>query len=205
MIFFLRDADEGGGMMMIRRWSQIALGAGLFSAAGSALAGQASPDAAALVAGTAGKWKGELQYRDYESNRWEGLPMEVTVAVQPDGVTTLRTARYDDGPKTGFVTITTASLVDPAAATLSYATLRKGRALDSGQARITAVTPGKDPEHWTLVTAEERIDGNGKAQVRETTVREGDRLTTLKEVDPLGDGKTEWLPRNRTLLTRVGS
>jgi hypothetical protein len=193
-----------GRGMMVRLRSQVAFGAALVATAASGLAAQAAPDAAALLAGTVGKWKGELQYRDYRSNRWEGLPMEVTVAVQPDGVTSLRTARYDDGPKAGFVTITTASLVDPAAATLSYATLRKGRALDSGQARIIAVTPGKDPEHWTLVTAEERIDGNGKAQVRETTIRDGDRMTTLKEVDPLGDGKTEWLPRNRTLLTRVG-
>ena len=161
-----------------------------------------TPNAETLIAGTQGQWRGALQYRDYQSNKWMGLPVEVTVVAQPDGVTTIRTARYDDGPKTGIVTITTVSLIDPKAATESYASFRKGRAVDTGSAVITAVT-ASDATHWTIVTTEKRTDGNGPAQVRETMTRDGATLTTLKEVDPENDGTVGWLPRNRTVLTRV--
>lgn len=187
-------------------WDRASL---LVALAASAVAGEATSastnnvDAAALVAGTAGKWTGELQYRDYQTNSWQGLPVEVVIAVQPDQVTTVRTARYDDGPQTGFVTITTTAMIDPSAATSSYASFRKGRAVDSGQARITAITPGRDALRWSIVTIETRKDGNSIAQVRETTTRDGNVLTTLKEVDPVDDGKAEWLPRNRSVLTKV--
>ena len=161
------------------------------------------PTAQLLVAGTQGQWRGELQYRDYQSNQWMGLPVEVAVVAQPDHVTTVRTARFDDGPKTGIVTITTVSLIDPTVATENYASFRAGRAVDTGSAHIDRVEAGTDLDHWTIVTTEKRIDGNSMAQVRETTTRDGDQLMTLKEVNPDDDGKDIWLPRNRTVLTRV--
>ncbi|WP_404368921.1 hypothetical protein AB5I39_15700 [Sphingomonas sp. MMS24-J45] len=160
--------------------------------------------AAALLAGTAGRWQGELQYRDYQSNTWQGLPMTVTIAAQPDRVTTVRTAQFDDGPKTGIVTITTVNAVDPVAATLSYAAFRRSRPTDTGVEQISAAEAGADATHWKIVTMERRTDGNQVADVRETTTRDGDTLTTLKEVNPVEDGKDEWLPRNRSVLRRVG-
>jgi hypothetical protein len=66
-------------------------------------------------------------------------------------------------------------------------------------------TPPRDGTHWTIVTRENRIDGNSMAEVRETTTRDGAQMVTLKEVNPLDDGKDEWLPRNRTVLTFVGA
>jgi len=159
-------------------------------------------DAAAVaLAGTSGDWRGELQYRDYQSERWQGLPMTVTVAAQPDGVTTVRTAQYDDGPQTGIVTITTVTQIDSAASTASYAIFRKQRATDTGLSRVTAFTRGADSEHWTLVTIEARKDGNQMAQVRETTTRAGPEVIIQKDVNPDNDGRDEWLPRNRSLLT----
>ena len=47
-------------------------------------------------------------------------------------------------------------------------------------------------------------DDNRPATLRLTTVRDGDRVETLKEVDFLDDDKSEWLTRNRTRLTRTG-
>ena len=173
----------------------------LASATASASDEPATPQA--LLAGTAGKWHGELQYRDYQSNQWMGLPMEVDVVAQPDQVTTIRTARYDDGPKTGIVTITGVSIIDPKTATESYASFRKSRPMDTGIAHIDRVDIGSDAVHWTIVTTEKRVDGDSPAQVRETTTRNGDTLTTLKEVNPDKDGADTWLPRNRTVLTRV--
>ena len=174
------------------------------SAAASATPGDQSL-AASLLTETAGRWQGELQYRDYQSNTWQGLPMTVAVTAQPDQVTTIRTAQYDDGPQTGIVTITTTTLVDPVAATLSYAIFRKSRATDVGLSHLIEAKLGADRTHWTIVTIEMRKDGTDAAQVRETTTRDGDTMTTLKEVNPVDDGKDVWLPRNRSVLHRVGS
>jgi hypothetical protein len=165
----------------------------------------ANGQAAVLLSQTAGQWQGELQYRDYQSNTWQGLPMAVTIVAQPDGVTTVRTARFDDGPKTGTVTITTVALVDSTAATVAYASFRRGRPTDTGVTKIAGVTAGADAAHWTIVTTEQRIDGNMLAQVRETTTRAGDTMTTLKEVNPLDDKQDVWLARNRSVLRRIGS
>lgn len=159
--------------------------------------------AATLLAQTAGRWQGQLQYRDYQSNSWQGLPMTVTIAAQPDTVTTVRTALFDDGPKTGTVTITTISSVNPPAGTVSYAAARRGRAIDTGVARIDKVEQGADAMHWTIVTTETRKDGDQTAEVRETTTRDGDTLTTLKEVNPVNDKQDVWLPRNRSVLHRI--
>jgi len=156
----------------------------------------------ALLTGSAGQWRGELQYRDYQSNRWEGLPMKVQITNQPDQVTQIRTASFDDGPKVGFVYITTISQLDPATGMQAYAQFRKSRAVDQGSAQLR-VLAAQDARHWTIVATEQRRDGDSQAEVRETTTRNGDRLETLKEVNPLGDNKDEWLPRNRTVLTLV--
>ena len=156
-----------------------------------------------LLAATAGRWTGELQYRDYETNQWQGLPVKVVIVSQPDGVTTVRTAAFDDGPRTGTVWITTLVQVDPKAGRVVYANARKGRTLDSGSAALVLAAPAKDARHWVLIETELRQDGGGMAQVRETTTRDGDRMITLKEVNPVDDGKDEWLPRNRTVLTQV--
>ena len=157
------------------------------------------------LAGTAGRWQGELQYRDYQSDSWQGLPVTIEIGVQPDHATILRTASYDDGPRTGIVTITTATLFDATANEARYAILRRGRAIDTGAATIERFAPGADAAHWTLTTIEHRMDGNDRAQVRETTVRDGDEMVTTKSVNPDADGTDRWLPRNRTVLKRVAS
>ncbi|UVO49367.1 hypothetical protein M0208_02095 [Sphingomonas sp. SUN019] len=177
----------------------ILIGFGLLLSAAAA----SPPTIASLLAGTAGRWQGELQYRDYQSNKWEGLPVKVAIVAQPDALTTVRTAEFDDGPTTGLVWITTLSTIDPATGKESYASARKGKPFESGSAQLTLPSPPRDATHWTIVATDTRNDGNGMAKVRETTVRDGARMTTQKDVDPIGDGKDEWLPRNRTALTLI--
>jgi hypothetical protein len=179
----------------VRRF--ILIGFGLLLSA----AAPAPPTIASLLAGTVGHWQGELQYRDYESNKWEGLPVKVAIVAQPDGVTLVRTAEFDDGLKVGAVWITTLSTVDPATGKESYASARKGKPFESGAVQLTLASPPRDGTHWTIIATETRNDGGGMARVRETTVRDGARMTTQKDVDPVGDGNDEWLPRNRTVLT----
>ena len=171
--------------------------------AAPALAGAPSYEPAVLLNATQGQWQGELQYRDYQSNKWEGIPVKIAITVPGDGLTLVRTAAFDDGPKVGTVFITTLLIVDPAAQTINYAGARAGRAFESGSAKLSQPAPAKDAQHWVLVETALRRDGDSMAQVRETTTRDGDSMITLKEVNPVDDGKDEWLPRNRTVLTLV--
>ena len=172
---------------------------------GAALAAAAPPPGLAeLLAATAGDWQGELQYRDYQSNKWEGLPVKVKVTAQGDGVTVVRTAAFDDGPKTGTVYITTVTQLDPATGRESYAAFRKNREPDSGAVQLSLGSGPRDLTHWTIIATETRKDGDSLAAVRETTTRNGTSLVTLKEVDPVDDGVTGWQPRNRTVLELAG-
>lgn len=169
----------------------------------AASAGGAPNPVSPLLAATAGRWTGALQYRDYGNNTWQGLPMTVRIAVQPDGLTMIRTAAFDDGPQTGTVWITTVSQFDPASSSEAYAGFRKGREIDSGKRALSLAGTPRDATHWTMVALETRKDGDSLAQVRETTTRDGSAMMTVKEVNPLDDGKDEWLPRNRTILKRT--
>ena len=130
-----------------------------------------------------------MQYRDYQSNKWEGSPVKVSIVAQGDGVSLVRTAAFDDGPKTGTVWITTLLQIDPVTRTITNATARAGRPMESGSAQFAQPSPAKDTTHWVLVETGLRRDGNG--------------MVTLKEVNPVDDGKDDWLPRNRTVLKLV--
>jgi hypothetical protein len=178
-------------------------GIALAAAAAAAAAAPGPIPIGTLLAQTAGQWSGQLQYRDYQSNQWEGLPVTVRIAVQPDGVTMIRTAEFDDGPQTGLVWITTITQLDAAGRTESYAQFRKGRAVDTGTAELSMPAPPRDAQHWTIVATQTRRDGDSMAQVRETTTRDGADMVTLKEVNPLDDGKNDWFPRNRLVLRQT--
>ena len=54
-------------------------------------------DLAAARASQVGSWTGKLEYRDYQADKWFGLPVAVTVSDGGDGVTQLRVADFDDG------------------------------------------------------------------------------------------------------------
>ena len=161
------------------------------------------PTIAELLAATAGDWRGELQYRDYQTNKWEGLPVTVKVQAQGDGVTLVRTAAYNDGPKAGTVYITIVSQVDTATGRGHYASFRKGRSPDSGTEQLTLGGNPRDLTHWTIIATETRQDGDSRAVVRETTTRDGTSLISVTEADPVSDGVTGWKPRNRTVLKLV--
>lgn len=160
----------------------------------------AAPAAAELERGLAGRWAGTLGYRDYQSDRLFEIPVRSEITALPDGVTLLRVSTFDDGPRVGNVIITTASLHDPAAGTVTSATFRKGRAVETGTERLT-VTAFADATHWTVVAEQDGSDDDKPALLRITEVRDGDTLTATKEVQPKG-GDGRWQFRNRTKLTR---
>ncbi len=179
----------------------------LFS--GLALAGLASTPAFAqstpspfdLHAGLVGKWTGALGYRDYQTNKLFELPMKTEIQALPDKATVVRVSSYDDGPKTGIVYITSASLYDAAKSTVSSAVLRKGRTVDTFQEALTVVAY-TDPQHWIVRYESDGTDDNKPALLRTTETRKGDTVTTVKEVNFKTDTPARWVFRNQTRLTR---
>ena len=171
-------------------------------AIGAVLAAAApAPTAATLETGLAGHWTGTLGYRDYQSNTLFKLKMKSEIRVVGDGVSTVRVSEFDEGPGRTPAYITSASLYDPAAATVSTATLRKGRAAELAAERLR-VAVYADATHWTVVAEEDGSDDDKPAKLRVTEVRDGDRLTATKEVMPVG--AAVWAFRNVTELVRVG-
>ena len=180
----------------------IALLAAALAAAPASPPGPAPLTVAAARQSLVGQWQGKLEYRDYQADKWFGLPVKVEVRDGGDGVTLIRTADYDDGPKTGNVRITSVSLLDGTSETT--ATFRKARKPELETATLALGSASKDSTRWTLVETESATDDNRPATIRLTTGRDGGKLVTLKEVDFTDDKKAEWLVRNRTTLERVG-
>ncbi|MBU4436303.1 MAG: hypothetical protein KKC14_18025 [Alphaproteobacteria bacterium] len=182
-------------------WSLLGLGLAL---TGLPAAAQPPLDIAALRLATAGRWEGKLEYLDYGANRWFGLPMKLLIEDGGDGVTLIRKADFDDGPKVGAVRITTVDLLDTATRKETSASFRKGRETSLETSALRLAAPPVDATHWTIVAETDSRDDDRPARLRVTTVRDGDRMTTLKEVDFLDDAAETWIQRNRSTLTRVG-
>jgi hypothetical protein len=164
-----------------------------------AAAAAEAPDIAAARLSTIGRWQGKLEYRDYKEDKWFGLPVKVEVREGGDGVTLIRTADYDDGPKTGNVRITTVSMLAADGPHESSATFRKGRQVELETVALM-LSAGRDATHWTLVETIQGEDDDRPATIRVTTKRDGASLVTVKEVDFSDDAKVNWLSRNRTTL-----
>ena len=164
----------------------------------------APPDLAAARASQVGSWTGKLEYRDYQADKWFGLPVAVTISDGGDGVTQIRVADFDDGPRVGNVRITSVSMLGKDGATEFTATFRKGRDPELDKAQLTLAN-ATDAAHWTIQSEETGTDDDRPARIRVTTTRDGDAMTSLKEVDFTDDTKAEWIQRNRQTLTRVGT
>ncbi|WP_298097078.1 hypothetical protein [Brevundimonas sp.] len=162
----------------------------------------AAVSASTPLRGTAGRWSGALGYRDYQSDRLFEIPVTTTIVQVADGLTQIRTSLFDDGPDKP-VWITTTSLLDEAAGTVTSASYRAGRpvALTTETVRLAAWT---DPTHWTLVYESVAEDDDQPAEIRVTETRDGDSLMSVKEVRPVGADDSAWRFRNQTRLTRLG-
>tara|TARA_R110002167_G_scaffold14430_10_gene58665 strand:- start:2439 stop:3035 length:597 start_codon:yes stop_codon:yes gene_type:complete len=168
----------------------------------SADAAIAAPSPAALQRDLAGRWAGALGYRDYQTDELFEIPVSTTVVQVPDGVTQVRTALFDDGPAKP-VWITTTSLQDEAAGTVSSTSSRAGRPVEVSIEAVR-VTDWRDNTHWTLVYDSVAEDDDQPAEIRVTETRDGDSLLSVKTVRPVGADDTAWRFRNQTRLTRIG-
>src|SRR5205085_151195 len=137
-----------------------------------AVAASAEPTVATARTSLIGRWEGKLEYRDYQADKWFGLPVLVEVRDGGDGVTLIRTADYDDGPSTGVVRITTVSMLAEDGQHESAATFRKGRPVEVETAALR-LSEVRDKEHWTLVETIAGSDDDRPAAIRLTTTRDG--------------------------------
>ena len=177
----------------------LALVAAMALMAGTATT-QTQPSAAELRAGLAGSWSGALGYRDYQSNELFEIPVTTTITLVADGVTQIRRSLFDDGPDKP-VWITTVSLDDPAAGSVTSSSYRAGRAVEL-TTQAVSVAAYVDPKHWSLIYERIGQDGESEAEIRVTETRDLDELLEIKEVRPVGSN-AEWAYRNQTRLTRV--
>lgn len=160
-------------------------------------------DIASARTAMAGNWEGKLEYLDYSANEWFGIPVKTSIEDQGDGATLIRRSQFDDGPPIGIVYITTVELFDPTKSVLTIGSFRKGREPELVAYKVRFDGVPKDEAHWTIIEETDAKDDNRAARLRLTTVRDGGKLQTLKQVDFLDDAKEEWLSRNRTTLTQV--
>lgn len=154
-------------------------------------------------ASTAGAWAGELQYLDYQSGEWQGIPVTVTVTLEGDGNTLSRRAAFDDGPRVGMVYITSLAMLGPDGTTEYSTGFRAGRTPELGSDTLT-LAAATDAEHWTIRATRDGEDDDRPARIRETTTRDGASLVTLKEVDFLDEPGEQWFSRNRSVLEKTG-
>jgi hypothetical protein len=150
-----------------------------------------------------GAWNGQLQYLDYSSGEWQGIPVTVTVTREGDGNTLTRRAAFDDGPRVGLVYITSITMLDQDGTTKYTTGFRAGRKPEVSAYTLT-LTAAKDAEHWTIRAELDGTDDDRPARIRETTTRDGASLVTLKEVDFLDEPGEQWFSRNRSVLERTG-
>ncbi len=160
-------------------------------------------DLAAARATMSGNWEGSLEYLDYGANKWFGIPVKTRIEDQGDKATTIRKSDFDDGPTVGNVRITSVELFDAVAGTVTTGTFRKGKEVSVETYTVRLEGIPKDATRWTIIEEVKAQDDNRPAMLRITTVRDGDKVETLKQVDFLDDSKQEWISRNRTKLTRI--
>jgi hypothetical protein len=158
-----------------------------------------TPTADALEQGLAGNWAGALEYRDYQNDRRFQLPMQVQVQQGADGATLTRVSRFDDGPQTGAVYITTVSLFDKTGQRVSSATFRKGRDVEA-ITEDTRVAQHTDAQHWTVIYQRRGSDDNQPADIRITQTRKGHELSAVKEVKRPDQPDSAYVFRNQSVL-----
>ena len=161
---------------------------------GAAYAG----DANAILSASTGTWEGELYYLDYQSGQRFGIPMRVDASLTPDGATLVRRVVFTD-PGTLVHAINLAT-IDRDTGEIVESYFRQGRAEMSRAAVVVAEFTSNS--EWHLVYELDGTDDDRPARVRHTIVRNGDSMTSKKEVRFL-DGDETYFERNGSELTLV--
>lgn len=141
-----------------------------------------------------GNWGGALQYRDYRSDKLVELPMAVSAQVHGP-VLVQKLTFTDPGYKVLRVSTT---VFDEEAMQLHETYSQSG----SVSAQTSDVTFEEMPGGWRMVATYQGTDNDQPATIRIETHFTGDSLSYERTVDQHGDGKEEYLFRNRVDLKR---
>ncbi|MEM8826221.1 MAG: hypothetical protein AAGD40_04770 [Pseudomonadota bacterium] len=142
---------------------------------------------AKALASLSGEWVGALQYRDYQSDTLEEIPLASDFQPAGDGQSVYQLTRYTDPGFDVFIA-TLHSVTDES---LTSAISRKGRPFELLNQTVTMAKAGAEDHDWVMVTERIGLDDDRSARIRETWTRSGDTLRTVKEVDYL-DEDTEF-------------
>ena len=160
---------------------------------------QADDAAQRALAAAVGEWEGQLYYLDYQSGQRFGIPLRVDASMTPDSATLVRRLTFTD-PGT-LVHAINLSTIEPGGKRLfeAYFRQRKGQHFEYEvtQARF------ESDSNWRLVYEHDGVDDDRPARIRHTMVRDGDALTSTKEVRFLDDESDAFFLRNGTELERV--
>lgn len=164
----------------------------------SALARADEPVSAVLAAST-GVWEGELYYLDYRSGERFGIPMKIEAELTPDGATLIRRLTYTD-PGVLIHAVNLATL-ERESGELVEAWFREGSA---ELLRYTIVDiEFTNESRWRVVYAQDGTDDNRPARIRHTMERDGDTISSSKEVRFLEEDG-DFLLRNGSEVRKVG-
>ena len=164
----------------------------------AALASGTPTSAESALADLEGEWQGRLEYRDYQSDTMQSIPMNAVIESVPDDTTQIQRFRFVDPRSPVYST----NLISMDGETVSYATSRQGRPFETYQ-QSARLVQSDQASGWTVVLARIGQDDNRPASIRETILLNGNNVTLTKEVDFLDDDKNEWAFRNRAVLSRV--
>ena len=159
---------------------------------------RADDSSLSVLAASAGSWEGELYYLDYQSGQRFGIPMRVDAMLTPDGATLIRRLTFTDpGNLVYAVNVVT---VDRDSGDLVEAYFREQNA-EFLRYEIVSVEYDDD-SRWRIAYESDGTDDNRPARIRHTIERQGDLMTSRKEVRFL-DEESEFLLRNGTELRLV--
>jgi len=159
---------------------------------------QADEHATSVLKALAGAWEGELYYLDYRSGQRFGIPMGVDAELTPDGATLIRRLTFTDPGN--LVHAVNLSTVDRDTGELVEAYFREGKGEMNRYEIVSA--DFSDEGNWELVYEQDGTDDDRPARIRHTISRNGDSMTSRKEVRFL-DEEGDFFLRNGTELDRV--
>lgn len=142
-----------------------------------------------------GYWEGYLEYRDYQSDEIQRIPMTRRVSTAPDSSYAITELTFSD-PGTQILA---AEITAVSGDEVRLAFTREGY-VETETYQIAAFLT--EETGWSLTLEARGWDDEGEADIRILMTLDGDTLTTEKRVRP--DGTQDYVYRNRSVVERAG-
>lgn len=159
----------------------------------------ANDQALQALASSAGTWKGELYYLDYQSGQRFAIPMQAQIEVTPDGATVTRRLTWTDPGSLVYAVVL--STIDRETGELVEAMFREGKGefmrYDVSDAAIESATK------WIVTYEHDGADDGRPARIRHVIERDGGLMTSQKSVRFLDNDVDEFFERNGSKLQLV--